>query len=628
MAYITSENYKETIYSSDVRHNLKIYFDGVELEDADVFCEKLTISSRIIPNGNNRFSLDNFISKEGTLILHDIDASQIKSPISISIGTLVGDEYEYVPIGMFMVEEAPVNDKNKITIKLRDFRVKFDFNYNAQPVIEENGGSASKWQIFQDICQQAGVETLVDNFLHSEELIGIYDNTIKATTYISYLAEQAGAIPTINREGKLIFVYLDDLQTIEIPIDIVEKYEDSDSYKISRVVYEDAIRKFEDGNENNDTLYINSANPYISSEEQIIAINAIVNGFAINSLKTGKILGNPAIDSYDLIKIVDGDKEFITLATYELTYNGVMIQTFETTIGKEARKENVSFNSDDTWKKNAKTEIDNIKAEVRITTEQVGEVVETMGNSYTKEQINELIQNAESGLTNTFTISGGNNLLRNTAPWYMENETKAEFWEGNIKQITEQEAVSGYAILTQLGVASQSVALSNGNYSVSFKYKRLTEVAECSVRYNGKTFDLNENQGEIHSAGEITTGQFVIEIISSANDGFEIYDLILKHGTEGEENVLLWTQNANESRSDTVQISKGITAISNVNNTKATMDSEGFKVKNKTTGKSVMEATATGGLFFDIKSTGKSDLSGLLIRKVGTQIKINGAKGV
>ena len=86
-------------------------------------------------------------------------------------------------------------------------------------------------------------------------------------------------------------------------------------------------------------------------------------------------------------------------------------------------------------------------------------------------------------------------------------------------------------------------------------------------------------------------------------------------------------QNTNESKSDTIQISEGITAISSVTDTKATMDSAGFIVKNKTSGITVMEATKTGGKFLDLTSTGKSNISGLLIVKSGTKIKINGESG-
>lgn len=256
------------------------------------------------------------------------------------------------------------------------------------------------------------------------------------------------------------------------------------------------------------------------------------------------------------------------------------------------------------------------------------ETIETLQEDvYTKEQVNQLVQTAENGLINTFTISGGNNLLRNTAPWFMKSENTGEYWTGNLKQIVEPEATSGYAILTQNGTISQSVSLPTGTYSVSFKYKKLIDASEGYVRYNGKTFNLSETLSEIHSSGEITNNQFVIEINSNTNDSFEIYDLILKHGSEGLENMLVWTQNANESRSDTVQISEGITTTSSITDTKATMDSAGFIVRNKTTGTAVMEATKTGGKFLDLTSTGKSNLSGLLVQKVGSKICINGESG-
>lgn len=259
---------------------------------------------------------------------------------------------------------------------------------------------------------------------------------------------------------------------------------------------------------------------------------------------------------------------------------------------------------------------------------QISNINDNLNNNYyKKEQINKLIIDAESGLTNIFTSSGGNNLLRNTAPWYMKSENTAEFWNGNLKQIKEINSTSGYAILTQNGTTSQSVSLPTGTYSVSFKYKKLIDASEGYVRYNGKTFNLTETSGEIHSSGEITNNQFVIEINSNANDSFEIYDLILKHGSEGLENMLVWTQNVNESRSDTVQISEGITTASSVKDTKATMDGEGFIVRNKTTGIAVMEATKTGGKFLDLTSTGKSNLSGLLVQKVGSKICINGESG-
>ena len=389
MAYITSDRYKEVIYSQDCRHKLKIWFNDVELENADIYCEKLTVSSRIIPNGSKVFMLENFISKEATLILHEVDLSVIKDQVKISIGTLVDNEYEYVPIGIFNIQDKPTTDNGKTTIKLRDNSVKFDFNYNGKELIDNNGGSATKLQILQDICNQAGVVCNITEFLGSEDLIGIYDNTITGRTYVSYLAGQSGAIPTINRDGELIFVYINNLVVHEIPLHFVEKYNNGDLFKISRVVYESGIIKYESGTTDNDTLFLDSSNPYLGTQSQIDNIFEIANGFAINSFSTGTIIGNPAIASYDLLSITDGDNTYITLATNELVYNGVIIQTFDTQIGLEERKENVSLNGENTFRKGAKTEIDRVHARItgeagRIDTIEISntEAIEEIQNKF------------------------------------------------------------------------------------------------------------------------------------------------------------------------------------------------------------------------------------------------------
>lgn len=246
-------------------------------------------------------------------------------------------------------------------------------------------------------------------------------------------------------------------------------------------------------------------------------------------------------------------------------------------------------------------------------------------NYYKKEQINKLIIDAESGLTNIFTQSGGSNLLRNTAPWYMKSKNTGEYWTGNLKQMVEPEAKSGFAILTQQGTLSQTIQIPtktvNGVVeglicSISFKYKRLVDGAEGTIKYNGRTITLGAS-GEIHTSGEVKQ-VFTLEIIANSNNGFEIYDLMMKYGEEGANGMLLWTQNANESYSETVQIGEGITAISSTTDTKATMNSDGFRVRNKTTGESVMEGTSTGGKLRDLTVTNNSRISGLIIRKSKT----------
>ncbi len=433
MAYLNFQNctraeYENVLYSQDARNKLKLWFNNVELENADLYCEKMIIKSRIVPNGAKVFSLNNFISKEIELTLHDIEESRILDQVRISIGTLVNNVYEYVPIGIFNIQDSPVNDKGKITIKLRDNSTKFDFNYNAQPLIDahevylktedatyqqgktyykyENGtytllvagtdyqngdvisgnniyykaNAATKLQILQDICTKAGVTCNINSFIGSSDLVGTYDNSITAREYISRLAENAGRIATINRNGELIFINITNLTTWNIPLAIVEKYEVGTKYRIGTVVYEDGTRRFESGS-SNDTLYLDTSNDYINSQSQVDLIKNEVNGFEIDSFKTGRILGNPAIDSYDIIEVVDNGKTYRTLATSELIYKGNMLTTFDTQIGEEEKEKNVSMNGEETFRKWAKTSIDNVNGIVSlqagIVSDLSGEVAQT-----------------------------------------------------------------------------------------------------------------------------------------------------------------------------------------------------------------------------------------------------------
>lgn len=227
-----------------------------------------------------------------------------------------------------------------------------------------------------------------------------------------------------------------------------------------------------------------------------------------------------------------------------------------------------------------------------------------------------------NGITNIFTTNGGQNLLRNTAPYFMESDNVAEFWDGNIRQGKEPDSTSGFSLLLQNNTISQNVILKNGKYTLSYKWKRLIPLSKATVKYNGKTTELSTDvdSGFITLTDYITTGSITFEANCDTNDGIEIYDLMLNIG----EVAIPWTQNANETTSDTVNISKGITVASDATNTVSTMKNDGFKVKNKTTEETVMEATDTGGKFKDLTSTGLTNLSGLIIQTIGDEIWISG----
>lgn len=612
MAYLSVtnlEHFTEKIYSGDNENTLSLIFNGIELEDADLHCEKLTVKPRIIPNGSQSLYLDNFVSKEAELILHNVDESILVGPVEISITTVVDNIDEVIPIGLFNISETPVSDQGKVTLTLRDFATNFDFNYNAQPLMEANDGTATKLQIFNDICTQAGVETTVQNFLGASDEVGTYDSSITARQYIGYLAEQAGAIATINRTGQLIFVYLDNLYTWNIPFDLVEKYEAGKEYQISKVQYDDAIRIFEAGDNTADTLYINSENPYISNQEQIDAIYDIVNDFYTGSVKTGKIIGNPLIDAYDLVSFTDDtlDKTFTFLATHTLTYNGGYISEFDNTISEVERETNITQTPEAYFKKIAKTNIDNINNNITMIVEEQNEQ---------SDRITQVTQDINS-IQNLFQITGGNNmikdsqlLLKDEGNWVYGEIGNYSFFPSSSKYPSssrnpieyyykEPTYVGGYdstligktVSIAKIGISNGKMTTSETNisnlvigsmYTLSYKISNdINTNTKIKLIGNGNLIyedTINEriNFQEKSFSFVAQTSNYKIEIqTTSTTDGFAyIYDLMLNKG-----DIQTWTPAAGEIVSTIVKLSQlGVQVFSSSEEIATLMTSQGFEV--------------------------------------------------
>ena len=180
---------------------------------------------------------------------------------------------------------------------------------------------------------------------------------------------------------------------------------------------------------------------YQTNQTQISQILELNKNIPINSFKTGKILGNPAIDAYDIIKIVDGEKEFNTLATNDLTYNGVMINTFDTQIGKEAKKENVTLTGEATLKKWAKTEIDNVEASVKITTGKIEEAVLNLETDVSNNSVNinnnyqEIIGKFEGYTPTSQTIQLEQSVAQLQTDTYTKTEINTKLTDGSVTKV-------------------------------------------------------------------------------------------------------------------------------------------------------------------------------------------------
>ena len=127
-------------------------------------------------------------------------------------------------------------------------------------------------------------------------------------------------------------------------------------------------------------------------------------------------------------------------------------------------------------------------------------------------------------------------------------------------------------MLLQNGSLIQEQEVSNGNYSISFYYQKLNELANASVVINDVEYPLdslsikqfytgekdNETNEYITQPIVVNTGHLKIEFKCDTNNAVEIYDLMANKGTV----KLAYSQNENETTTDTVNISKGITITS------------------------------------------------------------------
>ena len=218
--------------------------------------------------------------------------------------------------------------------------IKFEFNYDGSELISK--GEATLSEVAQDICNKAGVELGSTSFLNSDKKVSVYDNTVTAREYISYIAESAGCFTCIDRDGKLCFREFCKDET-EIPLELFGEYKWGEEFKISKVSYEDGVRSFKFGDDTRNNLWINQENMYIVDKDQIQKIYDKINGLTANSFE-GKTVIDPAIDIGDRL-IIDGKS---VIYQGEMSLEGRFIaqisskiqikQKEETTVIKESQK--------------------------------------------------------------------------------------------------------------------------------------------------------------------------------------------------------------------------------------------------------------------------------------------------
>ena len=345
---------------------MKIYFDNILINED--YYKSLTNTHNLF-NGN--FILGSTASNTFTLELDILATSTTPEVIKIT-----DNDEDYATLVIDKVENV---DKYTKSYKLTDKLVDLNYYYDASEFINQNGGSALTSEILEDMCSKIGLE--VDENINWINDIPVtwYDNTILAREYAGYIAEINAGYIIILPNGKLTIKQHKMASKYTINVDDCENFTLGERHIISKVVYDNGIVKYEAGDDTGNTLYVDTNNVFIVSQEQVTNIyNAIV-GFEFYSVETGNCPINKDVRAGDVITFVDGDNEYPTIASINTEYNAGWIGGYSLNINTE-RQEETDLIGNNTKIRGIVSRLNRDEAKLEVIATQTDDNTEEIGN--------------------------------------------------------------------------------------------------------------------------------------------------------------------------------------------------------------------------------------------------------
>ena len=244
--------------------------------------------------------------------------------------------------------------------------------------------------------------------------------------------------------------------------------------------------------------------------------------------------------------------------------------------------------------------------------------IDLNGDDVTLKKYVERMKIDVDGITNTLKITSGNNIIRDSIGCFNDGA-----WEGDFNLDSTPETRSrnmyGYAILLKKGTIIQNNKVANGEYVLSFVYKKTAALANVSVVINNVTYLLsNSGYTEFEQKLDISSGSIEIKFISDTDNVCPIINLMLNKGDEKME----WSLNPNETWSDTVKIGRGVRISSSGTDVEfvAYADVIGFVDKQ---GNYITTFDDNGLITNEAVIKNKATIVGLLIQRINGQTIMN-----
>lgn len=542
----------------------------------------------------------------------DIDSNVYipeKTILNYQFGVKVNGEYEYINFGNYIVYKAEKQeDTNSYKLTCYDKMLYSMVDYEKMDI----SYPISIRDYIKAICDKLGL-----TFANSNDEFANYDKQIPNELYLDEngnslgytfrdvfdeLSQVTASCICINGNDELEIRYINDTNdTIDeeflkdVNVKFGEKFGAVNTIVLSRSADSDNVYYPETLPENPYEFKIsdNQIMNFNDRSDYLPAIYEKLNGleFYINDFSSTGICYYELLDRYN-VQIGDNTYSCIMLND-EINITQGLEENVYTEMPEETKTDYTK--ADKTDRKVNQTYIiaNKQKSEIELMTSEVRSIKDDLSNKYYNiEQTNTLIQNSTDGLMNTLISVGGNNLLRNTFFYEYENGLLT-YWSGPQKVIDKYESKSRNALSLQNGTIKQSVNLTNKKYCCSFKYIKLSEVANAKFIINGKEYILAGNvdtEKRFEIIEDLKTDSITIEFECDTNDGFLVYEIMLNEG----DSASLFTQNTSESISDTVNIGKGVEVLaSNIKN-KTRMDADGLRGINTETNELTFYQTTDG----------------------------------
>ena len=150
------------------------------------------------------------------------------------------------------------------------------------------------------------------------------------------------------------------------------------------------------------------------------------------------------------------------------------------------------------------------------------------------------------------------------------------------------------------------------NKILEFKYEKNIVLANVKVVINDIEYTLSNN--DFSQTIQVTSQSIKLDFVCDIDDACIVYDLMVNSGDV----KLAYTQNENETTTDTVNISKGITITSSSSDVTFKANADGIRTidRNNT---ELTTFTDKGMKTKEAEITGKSQIVGILFQEVGDQ---------